>query len=128
MSNNTMIRCFLVWFRGDVKIQVLAIARFLQTLATTDIPTPSQDLQPLASGGNQGSFSRYSSNDILITLTAHELGHMGKWERGLLLLLLMFPYFKSITSIIFGAFFYEIHHSSQKSMKLYLHCTLIRFE
>ena len=65
---------FFMQIRGDVKIQVLAIARFckgLQTLATKGLLTLSQVCQPLASNGNQSPFSRYSSNDILISLTAH---------------------------------------------------------
>ena len=65
---------FFILIRRDVKIQVLAIASFcksLQTLATTGLLTLSQVCQPLASNGNQSPFSRYTSNDILITLTAH---------------------------------------------------------
>ena len=60
--------------RGDVKIQVLATARFcksLQTLATTGLPTLSQVCQPLARSEKQTPCSRYPSNDILITLIAH---------------------------------------------------------
>ena len=60
--------------RGDIKIQVLATARFcksLQTLATTGLPTLSQVCQPLARSEKQTPFSRYPSNDILITLIAH---------------------------------------------------------
>ena len=67
--------------RGDVKIQVLAIARFcksLQTLATTDLPTLSQVCQPLPSNGNQSPYSRYFSNDILISPLRGPCGIVGK--------------------------------------------------
>ena len=62
------------FLRGDIKIQVLATARFcksLQTLATTGLLTLSQVCQPLARSEKQNPFSRYPSNDILITLIAH---------------------------------------------------------
>ena len=55
-------------------MQVLATARFcksLQTLVTTGLPTLSQVWQPLARSEKQTPFSRYPSNDILITLIAH---------------------------------------------------------
>ena len=45
--------------RGDVKIQVLATARFcklLQTLATTGLPTLSQVCQHLVSSGRRALF------------------------------------------------------------------------
>ena len=67
---------------GDAKIQVLATARFcksLQTLATTGLPTQYLVWQPLARGEKQTLFSRYPSNDILITLTAHK---RAMWDSG----------------------------------------------
>ena len=63
--------------RGDVKIQTLAIANFAKvfqtfpTFPTTGIPTLSQAWQPLASSDKPTPFSRYCSNDILISLIAH---------------------------------------------------------
>ena len=67
-------------FGGDVKIQVLATARFcklLQTLAIKGLQTLIQICQHLASSGRRAFFSRCSANDIIITLTAHKMGHVG---------------------------------------------------
>ena len=53
---------------------------------------------------------------------------MGKWEWGLLHLVVKFPYFKGITSVIFGAFLNKIYHSFQRSIKLCLDWNLIQSE
>ena len=79
-AGNLNLLMFSPEVRGDVKIRVLATARFcksLQTLATTGLPTLSQVCQPLARSEKQTPFSRYPSNDILITLIGHQEGHVG---------------------------------------------------
>ena len=52
--------------------------KILQTFAnlSNNMLTSPQVWQPLASSGKQSPFSRYSSNDGLIT-TAHKMGHVG---------------------------------------------------
>ena len=62
------------YIRGISSVGNCKICKSWQTLATTDLPTLSQVCEPLASSGNS-HFFRYSSNDILISLTALPATH-----------------------------------------------------
>ena len=60
--------------------------KILQTCANigNNRPTnPISGLPTIRQQWQKSPFSRCSSNDILITLTDHKMGHMGEWERGL---------------------------------------------